>query len=149
MASLSHDGEIITQFLNALRFKVVRGSQAKRGGEALEEMMDWVQNGYHGVLAVDGSRGPKYVVKKGIIRLAQNTGLPIIAVTGSFKWKYSFSSWDQMYIPYPFSKGIVFYSDPIYVSKQCTDEELEQKRLEVEHVLQTLKTKAESYFRLP
>ncbi|MBI3018595.1 MAG: lysophospholipid acyltransferase family protein [Deltaproteobacteria bacterium] len=151
MASLSTDGEIITQFLNTLRFKVVRGSQAKRGRAALEEMIPWIQNGYHGALAVDGSRGPKYVVKKGIIKLAQDTSLPIIAGIGSFKWKYSFSSWDQMVLPIPFSKGVVFYSDPVYVSKDSTDEELENKRLEVENALTTLKNKAESYWeaRLP
>ena len=146
MASLSTDGEIITQFLNMLHFKVVRGSQAKRGMRALEEMVPWVKNnGYHGVLAVDGSRGPKYVVKKGIVKLAQNTGLPIIAVAGSFKWKYIFSSWDQTVIPFPFSKGVFFLSDPITVSKNSTEEELEQKRLEVENALKTLKIKAEMY----
>ncbi|MBI2645793.1 MAG: lysophospholipid acyltransferase family protein [Deltaproteobacteria bacterium] len=147
MASLSTDGEIITQFLNTLRFKVVRGSQAKRGGPALEEMIPWVQNGYHGALAVDGSRGPKYVVKNGIIKLAQNTGLPIITITGSFKWKYVFSSWDQMYIPYPFSKGVIFLSDPIYVPKDITEEEFEHKRLEVENALTILKKKAEALIR--
>ena len=42
MASLSTDGEIITQFLNTLRFKVVRGSQAKRGMQALEEKEGYV-----------------------------------------------------------------------------------------------------------
>ena len=149
MASLSSDGEMITHFLNRLRFKVVRGSQAKRGMEALEEMATWIQKGYYGVLAVDGSRGPKYIVKKGIVKLAQNTGLPIIGVAGSFKWKYSFSSWDQMVIPYPFSKGVIFCSDPMDIPKQCTDEALESKRLEVENALRALKTKAEAYFRLP
>ena len=149
MASLSTDGEVVTQFLNTLRFKVLRGSQAKRGREALDEMIPWIKNGYDGGLAVDGSRGPKYVVKNGIIKLAQDTGSPIIGMTGSFKFQYSFSSWDQMYIPYPFSKGVIFLSDPIYVPKNITDEEFENKRLEVEQQLQTFKNKAESYFRLP
>ncbi len=146
MASLSTDGEIITQLLNYLQFKVARGSQAKRGFQALEEMTSWMKNGYNGALAVDGSRGPKYVVKKGVIKLAQNTGLPIIAGTSSFKWKYTFSSWDEMYVPYPFSQGVVFYSNPINVPKNMTDEELESKRLEVENTLIMLKKKAEAYF---
>ncbi|HLD73544.1 MAG TPA: lysophospholipid acyltransferase family protein [Bdellovibrionota bacterium] len=147
MASLSTDGEIITQFLKYLNFKIARGSQAKRGSQALEEMGSWTTHyRYNGALAVDGSRGPKYVVKKGIIKLAQNTGLPIIAGTGSFKRRFTFSSWDKMYLPYPFSKGVAFYSDPIYVPKNITDEELEMKRLEVENTLLMLKKKAEAYF---
>lgn len=146
MASLSTDGEIITQFLNYLHFKVVRGSQAKRGPQALEEMAAWAQSGYNGALAVDGSRGPKYIVKKGIIKLAQNTGLPIVAAAFSFKWKYTFPSWDAMYAPYPFSKGVIFYSDLIYVPKNITKKELEMKRLEVENTLIMLKKRAEAYF---
>ena len=148
MASLSTDGEIITLLLRYLKFKVARGSQAKRGRQALEEMIPWVQNGSHNAaLAVDGSRGPKYKVKIGALLLAKETGKPIIVAGTDYKYKITFNSWDNMILPMPFSKGIALFSDPIYVPKNVTEEELETKRLEVEDTLTMLKKKAEAYFK--
>ena len=147
MASLSKDGEIITLLLHYLNFKVARGSQGKRGKTALEEMLPWVSTGTcNAALAVDGSRGPKYKVKMGALILARDTGKPIIVGGIDYKYKMTFNSWDKMYLPCPFSKGVAFYSNPIYVPKNITDEELEMKRLEVENTLLMLKKKAEAYF---
>ncbi len=145
MASMSSDGEIIAKVLKYLKVQVVRGSQGKRGFEALYEMAPFIQKDCDGALAVDGSRGPQYKVKKGIIYLAKNTGLPIVPGSGDFKRKFVFRSWDSMFIPYPFSRGVAVYGDPIYVPQDASEELVEKKREEVEQSLLKVKGEAQKY----
>jgi len=79
MASRSSDGELMKRVLNYLGYKVVRGSSSRGGAGGLKGLIDLMKTGkYHSSLAVDGPRGPIYQVKPGILKLAQETGLPII-----------------------------------------------------------------------
>ena len=50
----------------------------------------------------DGPKGPRYVVQKGVISLAQVTELPIIPVTCNTQRKICVKNWDGFQIPLPF-----------------------------------------------
>ena len=59
-----------------------------------------------------------------------------------------FNSWDEFRVPIGCCKVINIYGDPIYVDKNVTDEEFEQKRLEVQEKLEELyKDASENYER--
>jgi lysophospholipid acyltransferase (LPLAT)-like uncharacterized protein len=148
MASRSSDGELMKKVLNFLGYKVVRGSSSKGGAGGLKGLIDLMKTGkYHSSLAVDGPRGPIYRVKPGILKLAQETGLPIIPSVGWASKKFVFKkSWNQCYLPKPFAKCVVWYGDPMCVPAKITDEEFENLRKTLELRLQALKQEVENHF---
>ena len=46
-------------------------------------------------------------------------------------------------VPYPFSRGLFLYGDPLWVSREADDKALESARLELEMVLNRLTDQAE------
>ncbi len=151
MASRSSDGELMKRVLGFLGYRVVRGSSSRGGAGGLKGLIDVMKTGkYHSSLAVDGPRGPIYRVKPGILKLAQETGLPIIPAAAWASKKFIFKrSWNQCYLPLPFSKCIVWYGDPMLVPANVTDEEFEKLRRTLELRMQSLKTEVENYFEVP
>jgi lysophospholipid acyltransferase (LPLAT)-like uncharacterized protein len=136
MTSKSKDGEMMTKFLNLLGYKCVRGSSSKAGGTALHAMIKKIKKeGLSSVVAVDGPRGPIYKVKKGIIKLAYETGLPILPIRVIAKNAFIFKkSWNKAILAKPFSTFKVKIGKPIYVKKES-----EEKRKELEKSLINLK----------
>jgi lysophospholipid acyltransferase (LPLAT)-like uncharacterized protein len=58
--------------------------------------------------------------------------------------KKLFASWDRYMVPYPFSRGLFLYGDPIWVPREADDAALEAARLELETVLNRLTDQAEA-----
>ncbi len=81
MISNSNDGEIIAQAGAAMGLDVVRGSHNRKGAQATLELIDAIKGGNNGALTIDGPRGPKHKVKKGIIDVARLTGVPIVPMS--------------------------------------------------------------------
>ena len=146
MASHSQDGEIIASALKWLGFSVVRGSSSKGGMEALEKMLPEFKRGRGGGLALDGPRGPRRKAKNGILFLAKEMGIPVVPVVTAVKWKIRLKSWDRMVVPLPFSPSIEFNGIPIFVPKDATKEQIEEKRIELEKGFLELTKTAEQYF---
>lgn len=148
MASRSKDGELMKWVLTLLGFKVVRGSSSRGGVGGLKGLLDAVmKKGCHTSLAVDGPRGPIYEVKPGILAIAQKTGKPIIPTAGAARNRFVFKkAWNQCYLPLPFSRCVVIYGDPIAVSENANEEELEKLRWVLKNNLINLKAQAEEMF---
>ncbi len=148
MASRSSDGELMKRVLSFLGYRVVRGSSSRGGAGGLKGLIDLMRTGkYHSSLAVDGPRGPIYQVKPGILKLAQETGLPIIPSVAWCSNKFVFKkSWNQCYLPMPFSKCVVWYGEPMLVPSVTTDEEFEKLRKTLELRMQALKNEVVEYF---
>ncbi|HAN93250.1 MAG TPA: hypothetical protein DCQ33_14390, partial [Nitrospira sp.] len=56
----------------------VRGSSTRGGAEAFRQLIRLGRSGGNLVLTPDGPKGPRQVVKVGVVQLARATGLPII-----------------------------------------------------------------------
>jgi len=52
-------------------------------------------------------------------------------------------SWDRMVVPFPFTRAVFLYGDPITITR---DENVEAARLRVEHAMNALAEKADNYF---
>lgn len=149
MASRSKDGELMTGVLKLLGFKVVRGSSSRGGAGGLKGLLDAVKKqGCHTSLAVDGPRGPIYEVKPGVIAIAQKTGRPIVPTGGASGSRFVFKkAWNQCYLPLPFSKCCVIYGNPMVVSENATESEIEEIKKELQKKLLELKAEAEGMFQ--
>ena len=61
--------------------------------------------------------------------------------------KKLFASWDRFLVPYPFSRGLYCWGDPIWVPRDATPEELEAKRSKLEAVLNRITALADEAVR--
>jgi lysophospholipid acyltransferase (LPLAT)-like uncharacterized protein len=118
MVSPSRDGELIAVGLKALKMIPIRGSSRRNrdngGLDALNEMIEHVRRGGPAYLAVDGPRGPRNRVHKGIAVLSQRSGAAVInvSVIPSRRWIIG-RSWDRIQIPIPFCRIDCFFGIPI------------------------------------
>lgn len=146
-ASESRDGEIQAGILKYFGFRVVRGSSKRKGDRALLGLVEGLRAGRDAALAVDGPRGPLYEVKQGITYLAGKLNKPIVPVASGAKRFWILEKiWDKYLLPWPFTKGVIVYGDPIIVHG-TSEEELESKRRELQAALHRVSREADEYFR--
>ena len=146
-ASESRDGEIQAGILKRFGFNVVRGSSKRKGERALLGLVDGLRKGRNVAIAVDGPRGPIFEVKQGAAYLAGKLDKPIVPViTSASRYWILGKIWDKYLLPVPFTRGVVFYGDPIIVQDR-TDERLEAKSRELQEALNRLMSQADGFFQ--
>jgi lysophospholipid acyltransferase (LPLAT)-like uncharacterized protein len=123
--SRSRDGQFIADVAARFGVKAVRGSSSRYGTSAMLSAIRAASD-QHVDLAItpDGPRGPCYHIRPGLIRLAQATQRPIVAVTYQLKWKCLLKSWDRFQVPLPFSACRLITGKPIFVAENASDDEL-------------------------
>ncbi len=126
MVSRSTDGDLLVPALALRRVTAVRGSSRKgdrdKGGRrALEEQAAYLAAGVPALLAVDGPRGPRGSVRRGVADLACQTGHPILPLVAipSRRWILR-RTWDRLQIPKPFSRITVRFG-PLLPPSSCSD----------------------------
>ncbi len=147
MASRSRDGDLMRRVLEWFGYRVVRGSSSRGGAAGLKGLVDCVRHeGRDASLAVDGPRGPRGVVKPGILSLAQATGCEIVPGAAAANAKYVFkNAWNRCYLPLPLAHCVIVLGESLSVPKDCTPETFEALRSELERRLQSTKAEAERW----
>ena len=145
MVSRSFDGEYIARTAQRLGFGVVRGSSTRGGSTALAEMVELMKEGFSMTFTVDGPKGPRYKAKRGAITLAKKTGVPVVPMIIETKNFWTVNSWDKLRIPKPFTRAKVFLAAPIFVPADSDENELENKRRELQIKLDELVEIAEQW----
>ena len=128
----------MARFVQKLGYGSVRGSSTRGGTGALVEMIRLMRSGFASAFTVDGPRGPRYEAKLGPVLLAKKTGDPLLPFLLECKKFWSVGSWDKPQIPKPFTTVKLMIEKPIYVAKDASDDELEEKRLDLQSVLEKL-----------
>lgn len=147
LVSPHRDGLIIGRSLKKFGLEPIYGSSHKGGSAALKEMMKALQKGSDVAIVPDGPRGPRHRLQFGVIELARRTGHPILPLSFSASRKKFFNTWDRFLLPYPFSKGVFVWGEPIYVDPNGDQAYLEEIRLLVERRLNELTEEADRYFQ--
>lgn len=123
--SASRDGQFITEVAARFGVRAVRGSSSRKGTVAALGAMRIADDPRIDLaITPDGPRGPCYHIQPGLLRLAQTTGRPIVAVTYTLGWVYRLKSWDRFQVPLPFSRCRIRMSEPIAVPPEASPEEL-------------------------
>jgi len=117
MVSRSADGEILVPGLKLAGIVPIRGSsgrQSKGGAAALHQLIRHAKTDNLVMMAIDGPRGPRGVVQKGIGLLAQKADAVIVVAVAVPKWRWIIGrTWDRTQIPKPFSSIDFYFADPI------------------------------------
>jgi lysophospholipid acyltransferase (LPLAT)-like uncharacterized protein len=137
------DGEIIGTVMKKFGHNLVRGSSSKGGKEALLEMVRLARANCDIGITPDGPRGPAEVVKPGVATLASLTKRPVIPFAYSCSRAKRLSSWDRFMFPYPFSRAVFIWGEPL----SCHEgEPVEVLRQRIENALRETTAQADGYF---
>lgn len=128
LTSTSRDGELIAQFLDRFDIGPVRGSATRRGAASVRELLGFLKRGHDIAITPDGSRGPLYEVKPGLVLLAQLSGKPVLPISFEFARAWRLKSWDRFFIPKPFSTVRFIVGEPHFVARTSTPEAFEEER---------------------
>jgi len=137
------DGEFIARVIRYFGLGAVRGSFKKASVSSIREILSELQQGSIVGITPDGPKGPRYRIKPGIVELAKLTQRPILPVAYSASRKMVFSSWDRFVFPYPFSRVLFLWGDPLYVPRDASGSAVEEKRQELEKALVSLTEEAD------
>lgn len=148
MVSGSTDGIFTSKILKLFGFSCSIGSSTRGGREALEQMLSVHKNeGFAMTITPDGPLGPNEVVKKGVIVLAKETGLPIVSVSYYAKKVKRLKTWDRFVLVLPFNTiAAIGSTKRIYVPKDADEAEMERIRKELEDEMKRLNQFGEDYF---
>jgi len=143
LVSMSKDGELLAKVLTKWNYKVVRGSSHKGGKEALENIIELINDEHPVAITPDGPTGPPGKMKAGAVVAAKKTGVPLVLLGVHYKNAKVLNSWDSFRIPKPFSKACVVYSRPLYINKNLTYDETSELISNAEKELNKLQMEAE------
>lgn len=94
------------------------GSSGEEGRRAVNDLSCLVQKGFSTTISPDGPSGPRRALKKGVLHIALQTGVPIVPLTISASRSLSFPSWDCKKHPLPFNRIKVTVYEAISVNMQ-------------------------------
>jgi lysophospholipid acyltransferase (LPLAT)-like uncharacterized protein len=144
LVSPHRDGQVVGKALKRFGFHAILGSTTRKGFSGFKQMVK--AHGSDIAIVPDGPRGPRHQVQIGVIELAKLTGRAVIPLTFSASKRKIFNTWDQFLLPYPFSKGVFIWGEPIYVDQNGDRTYLEEKRILLENRLKELTERADHYF---
>jgi lysophospholipid acyltransferase (LPLAT)-like uncharacterized protein len=133
MLSRSTDGDLAVTGLRLRRVHAVRGSTRKgsrdKGGrEALAQLIELVKQRKPGLLAVDGPRGPRNHVHRGIADLALGSGAVILPAIVLARPRFILKrTWDRLQAPLPFALVRLIFGEPVVPQSGESTEALRQR----------------------
>ncbi len=148
MISRHRDGELNALVAQKLGANIIRGSGGARQDmhrkgavSASREVLRALQEGSSIVMTADV---PKTARKAGlgIIAMAQHSGCPIVPIAVVSRRRRDFTSWDQMSLPLPFTRGRVIVGTPIFVAHDADPATQEAKRMQLEGELNRIHLQA-------
>lgn len=150
LISRSIDGEIIARTVEKWGFKTVRGSKGKKGSvEATMQLIERLKNGECIAMMVDGPKGPAFIAKEGVVKIAKMAQAPIVPIFWySEDWSFfKLPSWDSFRYPFFYTRLLNLYGEPIYVNADNTDEQDEQVRVQLQTSLDELERRAPEVYK--
>ncbi|MGL5123945.1 MAG: lysophospholipid acyltransferase family protein [Fusobacteriaceae bacterium] len=141
LASPTKDGELISVPLEKYGTEMVRGSSDKNPARSLLKLIKKVKEGCTVGTPVDGPRGPRYVVKSGMLYVSQKSKVPLVPIGVAYEKKWIFEkSWDKFELPKPFSRAVIIYGEPYFIDENAN---LEVESLLLKEKIDDLDRKAE------
>jgi lysophospholipid acyltransferase (LPLAT)-like uncharacterized protein len=115
LVSLSRDGSMQARALALQGLQVVRGSSSRGGARGLAALVRAMRrDGADAAFAVDGPRGPRGVVKGGVVVAARAAGAVLVPMAGVVHRGIILrGAWDRFAIAWPFTRVDVALGDPV------------------------------------
>lgn len=132
MISRSADGELVSWVAHWGGWRPVRGSSSRGGMAALKTMIRHMRSHRMGMHILDGPRGPRGVVKPGVIQLAQAANAILVPFYLTTDKAWVFNSWDRFFLPKPGARVTVRFGEPLQLNPMKDKTDLEKERLRLQ-----------------
>jgi len=149
LVSLHRDGRLVVRLLESFGIGTIGGSTNQNATAAAVSLMKTLKKNDSIAIIPDGPRGPSMTMTLSPLYYAQKTGKPIVGITFSIKGAKIARSWDSMMIAPLFSTGVVSATDPFYIPRDATKDDLEKYRFEIEQKLNEITHKADEKMGIP
>jgi lysophospholipid acyltransferase (LPLAT)-like uncharacterized protein len=144
MISTEPRGDCLAILCRLLGMRVIRGSGAATGWEALAEIGAAVESGACAIITPDGG-AQSHVVKPGAVLLAAALGAPLVAAatdcSPSLRERHK---WDDARNPVPFGRIVIALSEPLAMGEARDAMELDRERSVLQQKLDTAAATAQS-----
>ncbi len=146
LVSRHQDGTYLSDLLNLLGVRPVRGSASRGGAQATRQLLNL--SDLHICITPDGPRGPRRQMKDGIIYIASRTGRPIVCSTmqATRAWRIP-GGWSDIVLPKPFSRVVILTSQPIDIPRDLSREEIAACRDRIQDEMDRLNALGERIVR--
>ncbi len=125
LISRHQDGTYLAHAAQLAGITPVRGSASRGGAQATRQLIDRPE--LHVCITPDGPRGPRRVMKDGIVYLASRTCRPVVptSLKATRCWSIP-GGWSDMMLPKPFSRALLIAGRPIAVGRDLTREQISE-----------------------
>jgi lysophospholipid acyltransferase (LPLAT)-like uncharacterized protein len=138
LQSQHRDSRMLGRVMSRFGTGQVWGSTTRGGMRAVREVLRRIRNGNDVAIAPDGPRGPRRRAQTGTITIARLSGKAIVPMAYSARPSRRMTSWDRLLVPYPFSRAVYVYGEPIVVDRRIDLADQERLRLLLETELNRL-----------
>jgi lysophospholipid acyltransferase (LPLAT)-like uncharacterized protein len=142
ITSENFDGEWIAGIIERFGYGTARGSTSRGGRRALLQLKRDMAAGKPAAFTIDGPRGPARVAQPGAVWLAKATGNPVVPFHIEASRHWTVNSWDRTLIPKPFATVSIAIGEPVEVSADGGDDQIESARQNLEERLARLEERA-------
>ena len=134
LVSKHRDGRFIGAVVRRFGVRVVHGSSSKDGSArdvsekggatSVRVLLAELQAGEHILITPDGPRGPRRQAAPGVAQIAGLSGAPVLPIGAQTTRHRVLPTWDRMYVPLPFGRGVIVCGEPIQVPRDNWDASL-------------------------
>ena len=138
ISSKHKDGNIAFMSMSFFGFKKIEGSSVNNErvrkkddsgaiSSAIRILKELRGNNASIFMTLDGPKGPRCQINSNIVGLAQKTESTVFPVVISYSKKKEFKSWDKFQLPFPFSRVIMDFLEPIKLEKGLDTKQIEKE----------------------
>ncbi len=145
LVSKHQDGSYLSESMHLLNVEPYRGSTNRGGAQAVRQLLDVAERN-HITITPDGPRGPRHVLKEGIVFLASRTGLPIVPMACGCRRGFRIKgSWTDMLIPFPFTTVYGVLDQPILVPPDLSRQQMAEYTARVQLAMDQLQQRLDDW----
>jgi lysophospholipid acyltransferase (LPLAT)-like uncharacterized protein len=115
VVSEAQDGRYLAAYAERLGYRCLLGSSTRGGAKALLGAVRALEAGTTVAFTPDGPRGPRRVVKPGILAAAARSGAWVLPIHAEADRCWRLRSWDRFVVPRPFARVRIGYGAPFRV----------------------------------
>jgi lysophospholipid acyltransferase (LPLAT)-like uncharacterized protein len=126
------DGRIIADAVRYFDVDSIAGSSNQGGTGAVRAMIRFLRRGDCVGITPDGPNGPAMRATSGIVAVARISGAAIVPITYATSRRRILRTWDRFHLPFPFSRGVFLWGEPIAVPGDLDEAGIETWRGHIE-----------------
>jgi len=137
------DGRLIAGAVRHFDIDTVHGSSNDGGSAALRTMVRHLRAADCVGITPDGPEGPAMRASLGVVAVARLSGAAVVPLSYATQKRRILGTWDRFHLALPMSRGIFIWGEPVEVTRDCDEAQMEACRVLVEERLNALTTEAD------